>query len=388
MAGIRGRAAVTGVGCTRFAEHWDSDQYDLLARAVHEAVADAGVGLDDIQAAWLSNYYPFTGSGGATLTDAVRLYGKPVTRVENFCASGMDAFRNACLAVASGVYDLVLACGVEKITDQGAAGLPLMGRVDPVLERPSAPGYFALAGTRACHEWGWTGRDLAEVAVKNHQNGAEHPNAHFRQTITIEDALDAPEIASPLRRFDCCAVSDGAAAVVVASPDRARELAQNNQPVTVLANQIATFTYHPTYRPDFDFLGFPSTRTAARGAYQEASISDPVADIDLVECHDCFTVTELLNMQDLGLCSPGDASRMVAAGDTQVDGKIPVNASGGLKCFGHPIGATGVRMITEITRQLQHRALGKQVRNARIGLAHNLGGPGTVAAVTILGRDE
>ncbi|MFY9264449.1 MAG: acetyl-CoA acetyltransferase [Solirubrobacterales bacterium] len=386
--GIKNRAAVAGVGATAFAEHWDRDTYSLLAEASHEAIEDAGLTLGDVEAAWVGINYPFTGVAGSTVADALRIYGRPITRVENYCASGMDAFRNACFAVAAGVYDTVLACGVEKITDQGSAGLPMLGRADPVLERPSAPGLFALAATRAFAEWGWTERDIAEVAVKNHANGVAHPKAHFRQEITIEQALAAPEISSPLRRFDCCAVSDGAAAVVITRPEVARQLPHKDNLVLVQANQLAVFTAHPHFDPGFDYLGFPSTREAARRAYEEAGISDPASEVDLAECHDCFTITELLNTQDLGFCEQGDAARFVREGHTQVGGTVAVNASGGLKCFGHPIGATGCRMIYEVTRQLQGRALGRQVPDARIGVAHNLGGPGAVAAVTVLARDR
>jgi acetyl-CoA C-acetyltransferase len=336
-----------------------------------------------VEAAWVGNYYPFTGIGGTTVSDSLRMYGKPATRVENYCASGLEAFRAACTSVAAGLYDVVLACGVEKITDQGAAGLPPMGRADPVFERPSSPGFFALSATRAFHEWGWDNRDLALVAVKNHANGAVHPKAHFRREITVEEALAAPEIASPLRRYDCAA-----AAVIVTRPEIARTLRHRNEVVLVKSVQVAAYTASPQFKPSFEFLGFPSTREAARRAYAEAGVTDPGGEIDVVECHDCFTITELLNLQDLGFCAPGDATRLAREGQWHHDGKIPVNPSGGLKAFGHPIGATGCRMVYEVTSQLQGRALGRQVRNPRLGLAHNLGGPGAVSAVAILGRED
>lgn len=388
MPGMKDRVAVAGVGATAFGEHWERDQFDLLSEAVTEATEDAGVTLDDVEAAWVGNYYPFTGLGGATVADALKMYGKPISRVENYCASGMDAFRNACFSVAAGVYDIVLACGVEKLTDQGAAGLPPMGRTDPVLERPSSPGLFALHATRAFAEWGWTKRDIAEVAAKNHANGAEHPKAHFRKAVTVEEVLAAPEISSPLGRLDCSGVSDGAAAIIIARPEIARELKHGDDMVLVKSNQIAVFSGFPQFKPGFDYLGFPSTQTAARRAYDEAGITEPADEIDVCECHDCFTITELLNTQDLGFCPAGEAAAFVRDGNTQIDGKIPVNPSGGLKCFGHPIGATGCRMIYEITRQVQGRALGRQADGARVGLAHNLGGPGAVASVTILARAD
>jgi acetyl-CoA C-acetyltransferase len=384
MPSLDGRVAVIGVGCTPFAEHWAKDQYDLLADAVFEAAADGGIAIDAVDAAWVGIYFSFTGLGGSALADAIHVDGKPITRVENYCASGMDAFRNAVMAVAGGFYDIALACGVEKLTDQGSSGLPPVGRPDPVLQRPSSPGYFALQATRAFHEWGWSRTDLARVAVKNHANGAHHPLAHFRRPVTIDDVLEAPEISSPLGRLDCAAVSDGAAAVIVARPELARDLQRDYPIVTVKAVELAATSAVPTFDPAFRFTGFPITSKAARRAYAAAGITDPREAIDLVECHDCFTITELLNMQDLGLCDPGEAAKLVADGVTSAAGDLPVNPSGGLKCFGHPIGATGVRMIAEITRQLQGRALGVQVAAPRTGLAHNLGGPGAVAGVTIL----
>lgn len=388
MIGLRGRAAVAGVGATAFGEHWERDQFDLLAEAADEAVADAGLSVDDIEASWVGNYYPFTGLGGATVADALRLYGRPATRVENYCASGLEAFRHACLAVAAGIHDVVLACGVEKLTDQGASGLPPMGRADPVLERPSSPGFFALSATRAFHEWGWTSADLATIAVKNHANGAAHPKAHFRREITAEQAMAAPEIATPLRRFDCAGVSDGAAAIVVTRPEIAASLRHADHAVVVESVQVASYTYTPQFKPSFDFLGFPSTRAASRAAYDEAGITDPIGQIDVVECHDCFTITELLNVQDLGFTAPGAAARLARDGALGPEGTIPVNPSGGLKAFGHPIGATGCRMLYEVTRQLQGRALGRQVHDPRVGLAHNVGGPGAVSAVAILSRPD
>src|SRR3972149_3345086 len=223
MPGIKDRAAIAGVGCTKFGETWEKDQEDLLVEAVYEALDDAGITPQDIEAAWVGVLYHFTGISGGTFAEPMKLFGKPVTRVENFCASGMDAFRNACFAVAAGVYDIVVACGVEKLMDQGSSGLPMEGG-HPVMSGVSAPGLFALAASRAFHEWGWTKEDLARVAVKNHKNGAAHPKGHFRRPITMDDALRAPMIAWPLGRFDCCAMSDGAAAIVITRPEIAQEM--------------------------------------------------------------------------------------------------------------------------------------------------------------------
>ena len=387
MGSIKDKTAIIGVGCTKFGELWEKDAEDLIVEAAFEAMDDAGVTPDDIEATWVGNLYDFTGLSGSVAAEPLKMFGKPTTRVENFCASGMDAFRNACFAVASGVYDVVLACGVEKLMDVGGSGLPVdMGH--PALRGASAPAMFALTATRCFHEYGWTREDLAQVAVKNHKNGALHPKAHFRRAITLDTALNAPMIAWPLGRFDSCAMSDGAAAIVITRPEIAKKSRHKHDYAIPKANALTMHAFLPMYRASYDWLGFPATQNSAKLAYAEAGIKNPVEEIDLAEVHDCFTITELLNIQDLGFCKQGEAPKFVRDGHADVDGKIAVNASGGLKCFGHPIGATGCRMLCEITKQIQGRAEGAQVKNARLGLAHNLGGPGSVCAVTILGRPD
>lgn len=384
MAGLRDRVAIVGVGCTKFGEHWEKDQEDLLVEATYEALEDAGLGREDIGAIWAGINYDFTGHSGGTAVEDLKLFGRPATRVENFCASGMDAFRNACFAVAAGVYDIVLACGVEKISDQGIRGVPTEG-YHPVFQAGTAPAQFALFASRAFHKWGWTKEDLALVAVKNHKNGAAHPKAHFRRPVTIEEVVSAPMVAWPLGRLDCCAVSDGAAAVIVTRPEIAKDTKHRDDYVTVKASALAVSYTEPFYQPNYNWLGFPATQAAAQAAYQEAGIRDPRREIDFAEVHDCFTSTELFILGDLGLIEdPKDAPHFVRDGLADIEGEIPVNPSGGLKCFGHPIGATGCRMIYEVTKQLQGRADGYQVANPRLGLAHNLGGPGSIASITIL----
>jgi len=388
MGSIKDKAAIIGVGCTKFGERWEKDVEDLVVEAAYEALEDAGLTPDDIDAAWVGFLYDFTGVSGNTFSEPMKLFGKPVSRVENFCASGMDAFRNACYGVASGVYDIVIACGVEKLTDVGGAGLPMSQFGHPVIGGISAPGMFALAATRCFHEYGWTKEDLGRVAIKNHKNGVLHPKAHFRKAVTMEEVLSAPIIAWPLGRFDCCAMSDGAAAIVITRPEIAKQSKHKDDYIVVKANALATASAQPMYRNSFDYLGFPATRAAAALAYKEAGIEDPAKEISFAEVHDCFTITEILNCQDLGFCEQGQGANFVAEGHTEADGDIPVNASGGLKCFGHPIGATGCRMIYELTKQLQGRADGAQVKEPRLGLAHNLGGPGSICSVTILGRPD
>ncbi|MHA1730518.1 MAG: acetyl-CoA acetyltransferase [Promethearchaeota archaeon] len=388
---IKDRVAIIGAGYCKFGENWEQNAEDMLIDAVYEAYDDAGIKepQEEIEAGWVGIQYYFTGLSGGTLADAIKLYGKPMTRVENFCASGMDSFRNACYAVASGVCDVVIATGVEKLLDEGSSGLPGFREFGhPILPLPSAPAMFSMAATRAFHEWGWKKEDLGMVAVKNHANGAKHPKAHFRKPVDIETVMKAPMIADPLGRFDCCAMSDGAAALVITTPEIAKSYKHANDYVLVKANAIATQTQTPWYWPSFDYTGFPATQKAAANAYREAGVTNPREEIGFAEVHDCFTITELLNIQDLQLSNPGKAAPELREGRFNVDGEIPINPSGGLKCFGHPIGATGCRMLVEVSKQIQGRADGAQVKEPKLGMAHNLGGAFTVAAVTILGPSE
>jgi acetyl-CoA C-acetyltransferase len=387
--GIKDKVAIIGADACKFGERWELNQYDLLFEASHGAFDDAGITKDEIDAAWVGIYYYFTGMSGATVEDILRLDGKPVTRTENYCASGMDAFRNACFGVASGAYDVVMACGVEKLMDEGGSGLPgfkIFGH--PVLPLPSAPAMFSMAATRSFKEYGWTKEDLARVAVKNHANGKHHPKAHFRSEITVDKAMKAPMIADPLGRFDCCAMSDGAAALIITTPELAESYAHADDYVLVKSNAIACYTNTPWYWPSFNFKSFPATVKAAKMAYKEAEITNPRQEIDCAEVHDCFTITELLNCQDLQFCEQGMAAEELKNGTFNYDGETAVNPSGGLKSFGHPIGATGCRMIQEITKQLQGRAEGRQVPDAKLGLCHNLGGPFSVCSVTVLGQRD
>lgn len=389
--GIKDRIAIIGVGCTKFGENWEKNPEDLLIEAAYEAYEDAGIKdpSEEIDAGWVGIQYYFTGLAGSTLSDALKLYGKPMTRVENFCASGTDSFRNACFAVASGVCDIALATGVEKLLDEGGSGLPGFREFGhPTLPLPSAPAMFSMAATRCFKEYGWDKEDLAGVAVKNHANGVHHPKAHFRKAVDKDSIVNAPMIADPLGRFDCCAVSDGAAVLVITTPEIAKSYNHSDDYVLVKSNALAAETLTPWYVPSFDFKSFPATVNAAQQAYHEAGVENPREQISLAEVHDCFTITELINVQDLGFCEFGEAAAELKNGRWNADGAQPINPSGGLKSFGHPIGATGCRMLYEVTKQLQGRADGLQVKDPQLGLTHNLGGPYTVANVTILGKNE
>src|SRR5512139_729205 len=379
---MKDRVAVIGVGCTKFGDRFESSYEELICEAAFEAYADAGIDPAAIEAAYLGTYLPGPTGGKAavSLGDALRLYDRPITRVENYCATGTDAFRNGCLAIASGQYDVVLVLGAEKLKDRGGRGLPRLGH--PLLAKGnSAPGLFALAANRYMHTYGVGREVLAKVAVKNHYNGARNPRAHLRMEVTEEQVLKAPIIAWPFGLFDCCPTTDGAAAVILCRADLARKFCE--YPILVKGFGMAVTSGRPYFDPTFDYLGFRSTQMAAQQAYKMAGIAP--TDVSFAEVHDCFTWTEITNTEDLGFCPKGQGGMLAAAGRTALNGDIPINPSGGLKSFGHPIGASGVRMIYECVTQLQGNGGERQVKNAQLGLAHNVGGPGAVSCVIILG---
>ncbi len=382
--GIRDRVAVLGVGCAKFGDRFEASYDELALEAANEAFADAGIEPGRIDAAWLGTYLPNHGWGKASvgLADSLRLYDRPITRVENFCATGTEAFRAACLGVASGMYDIALALGVEKMKDRPGRGIPRAGQ-HPLLARgATAPGLFALAANRWMHEFKVDRTPLAMVAVKNHANGAKNPKAHMQKEVTLEQVLKAPIVASPFGLFDCCPTTDGAAAAIVCRPEIAKELGID--PILVKGIGLAVTTGRPFNDPGFAYTGFKATALASSQAYEQAGIT--AEDVQFAEVHDCFTWTELTNYEDLGFAKKGDGHRLIREGITAVDGARPVNPSGGLKSFGHPIGASGIRMIYEVTRQLRGKAGPLQVKRHELGLAHNVGGPGAVSCVVVLGR--
>lgn len=375
---------VLGVGCTRFGDHFDLSAADLVAQAAREALADAGMTNEQVGAGWIGSYFPHSGLAGTSLSDAVGLIGKPVSRVENYCVTGTDAIRHGAMAVASGWYDTVLVAGVEKLKEHGDVGIPDQGEHDIIARGRSAPGGFALSATAYLNTHRLGTSVLDEVAVKNHDNGSRHPKAHLRRPITLEQAASAAMVASPLRLYDCCPTSDGAAALILGR----RELATSDRPTVSLRGvSLASFAAHPYLQPGFDYLSWPATEMAARDAYRQAGLRP--SDIDVAEVHDCFTITELITLEDLGFAERGEGWKLSSSGGTRVDGEKPVNPSGGLKAFGHPVGASGVRMAVEVVRQLQLRAEGRQVPEPRLGLTHNVGGPGgAIAGVAIWGTDD
>lgn len=395
---IRDKVAIIGMGCSKFGERWEAGFEDLAVEAFNEALDDAGIEVKDIQAAWLATCFDevMCGKSALPLANALKLPFIPVTRVENFCASGSEALRGAVYAVASGACDVALAIGVEKLKDTGYGGLPEFGTVMGTKNRlifpnVTAPGAFAMLATRYFSEYGLSpekGKEiLARISVKSHRNGAMNPKAHLRREITIEDVLKAPIIAWPLGLYDCCGVSDGAAAAIVVRAENAKEYRED--PVYIKSMQISTSPGEELlYR--WDGVHIETTVRAAKRAYQEAGIEDPRKEIDILELHDCFSITELVTYEDLGISRRGEAWKDVENGFFELDGEIPCQTDGGLKCFGHPIGASGLRMVYEVYKQLQGKAGKRQIEDPRIGLTHNLGGfPAmSVAAVCIFGIDR
>jgi acetyl-CoA C-acetyltransferase len=395
--GIRDKVAILGMGCSKFGERWDAGPDDLMVEAYLEAMQDAGIEPTQLDAAWFSTHIDEIGSGkgGTPLSIALRLPNIAVTRVENFCASGSEAFRGAVYAVAAGAADIALAVGVEKLKDTGYGGLPVAnpGTLSPqVMPNGSAPGNFAQLASAYRAKHGVSKDDLkraiAHVSVKSHANGAKNPKAHLRKPITEEQALNAPLIAEPLGLFDCCGVSDGAAAAIVTTPEIARALGKHDL-VTVKALQLSVSNGYESQYNGWDGSHFHTARIAAGKAYKEAGIERPREQISMMEVHDCFSVTELVTMEDLFISPEGQGWRDVLDGFYDADGGVPCQIDGGLKCFGHPIGASGLRMLYEMYLQLQGRAGERQLTNPVFGMTHNLGGApaSNVCSVAIIGQE-
>lgn len=395
-SGIRDKVAIIGMGCSRFGERYDCNVEALMYEAYAEALADAAVSPQEIDAAWYGVYYPELGAGpsGTPASIALRLPNIAVTRVENMCCSGTDALRGAAYAVASGGADIALAIGAEKLKDTGYGGLPTSS--DGVLNDQwwpgsTAPGSFAqLASAYAAkHQVPPTllKEAIAHVSWKSHQNGAKNPKAHLRKAVPMETIINAPIIAEPLGLFDCCGVSDGAACAIVTTPELARARGLTGELVTIKALQLANSNGTEAGHTSWDGSYFLSTRAAAGRAYKEAGIENPREEISMFEVHDCFSITEFVTYEDLYLSPEGGAAKDVLDGFYDADGGIPCQIDGGLKCFGHPIGASGLRMVYEMYLQLKGRSGERQLANPRLGLTHNLGGlpHRNVAGVSIIG---
>jgi len=370
---IKDRVAIVGMGCTRFGELWDKGPSDLIVDAVTEAYADAGVEAKDIEAVWGGSI--FSGHGGRSISEPLRMQYVPITHVVNACASGHDAVRNAAYSVAAGIYDVVLAVGFEKLKDAGMTGLPGMDNLTHTHAVATMPGMFAMMATKYFPRYGLSPEEgktmLAKISVKSHANGSLNPKAHLRNLLTIERVLNAPIIAWPLGLFDCCSVSDGGAAAIITSADKAKEFRKD--PVYIKALQLCTSPTSGRITSDYDYTHVEEGYRAGVAAYKEAGITDPRKEISMAEVHDCFSITEAVTMEDLQFSPRGKVKEDIDAGTFELSGDLPVQPDGGLKCFGHPIGASGIRMLYELYLQLQGRADKRQIKDPKLGLAHNMG---------------
>jgi acetyl-CoA C-acetyltransferase len=377
---IRDKVAIVGMGCCKFGENWDQDPQDMIVDAAYEAYADAGIEdpQRQIEAVFCGAQYPSKGT--AEVADALKLYDRPVSMVVNYCATGTDAFRYGVFAVASGMYDTVLVVGFDKPKDRGVSGPGVA--VTGVRGLPATPaGWFSLCAAQYFQTYGAGREDLAKIAVKNHHNGTLAPKSMLKREITVDDVLKARIISWPFGLYDCAAQSDGAAAAIITR----RELAKGFRDDFVLVRGIGiALSASPQEDPSFDFLRWKASEMAARQVYAQAGIADPRKEIHVAQVHDCFTLTELLAYEDLGFCEKGAAKEHIASGTFALDGELPVNTDGGLKTFGHPTGATGVRMIYENYKQLQGKAERRQVNNASVALSHNIGGAPQACGICIV----
>jgi len=397
-SGIRDKVAILGMGCSKFGERWNESAEDLLVEAFTECIADAGIEKKEIQAAWLGVCFDeiHIGKSALAASTTLRLPNIAVTRVENFCASGTESFRGAVYAVASGACDIALALGVEKLKDIGYGGLPefssAMGITNSMwFPNLTAPGGFAMLATGYAARYGLdiqaVKKAMAHVSVKSHANGALNPKAHLRRPVTEEQVLMSPMIAFPLGLFDCCGVSDGAACAIVTTPEIAKSLGKKDV-ISVKALQLALSNGTELSYSDWDGAHFVTTTKASAAAYAEAGIKDPRKEISMMEVHDCFSITELVTMEDLHISARGKAPKDIMDGFFDRGGTVPCQVDGGLKCFGHPIGASGLRMLYEMYLELLGRAGERQIKNPRFGLTHNLGGFPmlNVRSIAIIGR--
>ncbi|MGI8335529.1 acetyl-CoA acetyltransferase [Actinomadura scrupuli] len=390
--GIKDRVAIIGMGCTRFTEHWDKGVDELLLAATSEAFGSAGVTKEQVDAFWLGTAQ--SGMSGLTLSRPLRLRGKPVTRVENYCATGSEALRQAAYAVASGAYDMAMAVGVEKVKDSGYQGLNAFPIPNDGTQRTlTAAAMFSMVAPAYARRYGVGDEEmrtvLARIAAKNHANGARNPRAQFRKEMSVERLCAMPAVAGGLSVFDCAGVADGAAAAIVVRAEDAHR--HTDRPLLIKALSLIAGDGSGVTDPGYDYTTFPEVAASAADAYAQAGIASPRDELAMAEVHDCFTPTELVLMEDLGLADRGTAWKQVLAGGFDLDGDLPVNPDGGLKSFGHPVGASGLRMMFEAWLQLRGEAPPERristYGSRSLALTHNLGGyPGEmVSFVSVVG---
>jgi len=383
--------AVVGIGMTKFGERWDKQLRDLFVEAANEALKDASMGKDEVQALFVGNFSAgsFVGQEHVAplLADYLSLKSKPAFRIENACASSGMAFNLACMAIASGIYDIVMVGGVEKMTDISVSEATSVYAKAMDAEWESffgltLPAAFALIARRHMVQYGTKPEQLAMVSVKNHRNATKNPLAQFQFEITVERVLTSPIVSDPLHVLDCSPITDGAAAIVLCSAELAKKY--TDTPIYVLGFGAASDSIALHDRPDI--TTFSATVKASRQAYKMAGIEPK--NINVAELHDSFTIAEIISYEDLGFCEKGKGGLMIEEGETEIGGRIPVNPSGGLKARGNPIGATGAAQIVEIVQQLRGEAGKRQVSDAEIGMTQNIGGSGSTCVVHIFGRQR
>ena len=390
--GIKDRVAIVGMGCTAFGERFDRGLDDLIIDGAGQAFLSAGVDKHVVDAYWFGTAQSWM--SGITLARPLQLEGKPVTRVENYCATGSEALRQAAYAVASGAYDIAMAVGAEKVKDSGYAGLNAFPIPNDGTGRTlTAAAMFSMVAPAYAQKYG-VDEDrikevLARIAWKNHFNGARNPRAQFRKEMSLEAICASPRVAGPLGILDCAGVADGAAAAIVVRAEDAHRF--TDRPIYIKALSFVAGNGSGLSDPDYDYTHFPEVEVSAADAYAQAGVTDPRHELAMAEVHDCFTPTELVLMEDLGFAERGAAWKEELAGTFDLDGPLPVNPDGGLKSFGHPVGASGLRMIFECWLQLRGEAPDdRRIGNDRpLALTHNLGGyPGEmVSFVSIVGRE-
>jgi acetyl-CoA C-acetyltransferase len=382
------KVAVVGIGHGKFGVRSDASLRELAFEAVKACLDDAGISLKEVDSmvtGIAGDEFAFGLQPSAQVHDYIGFYPKPNFRVEGACATGSIALITGYMNVASGLADLVLVIGVEKMTEVPTSiATEIMGKAgDAIWEYPfgtTFPGYYAMIANAHMAEYGTTEDQLAMVSVKNHYYGSLNPYAQMQKEITLEKALTSYTVAYPLKLYDCSLITDGAAAVLIASEERAKTISK--KPIWIVGAGVATDTLRLGDRKSLTSI--LSAKEAAKIAYKMAGVGP--GNIDVATVHDCFTIAEIIAYEDLGFCEKGEGGKLIQAKETYVGGRIPVNVDGGLKSKGHPIGATGVSMAIEITKQLRGEAGERQVKNAEIGLAHNVGGTGQVTAVHIFRR--
>lgn len=382
---IRDKVSIVGVGCCQFGENWSQSPSDMIVDAAYEAYADAGIEKpqEQIDAVFTGSIY--SNKGPHECADALKLFNKPVSFSTNYCATGTDLIRLGVMSIAAGLYDTVLVVGYDKPKDRGVSGPSVV--VDRVRDLPQTPaGWFSLAAATYFDKFGAGREDLAKIAIKNHANGCLAPKSFLKRPITEEDYFKARIISWPFGLYDSAAQTDGAAAAILTRTDLASHYSK--EPIRVKGVTVRAGP-NPQKDPTNDFLSWKPTAWARDDVYEMAGVTDPRAEIGIAQVHDCFSLTELLTYEDLGFCEKGSAKEHIADGTFELTGALPVNTDGGLKTFGHPTGATGVRMVYENVLQLRGKAGERQVPglDGKLAVSHNIGGHPTACGIAVLGRD-